>query len=447
MVCVGVVTADVERFRCNQRRVRFAEEMMRRSLLTFNLFVPLALVSSGGCSLGLEFDDCSTDAQCPGADVCVNGACEPIAFGTTGGGGCRPSEAEPCVCTDGGVGVQVCQATGAFGPCECAQDPESSTGPAPQDPSSSSTADSSSTTTGSDESSESTTTSGDTDADRCVTVVPSMLVRDQGSTPKPESARFFLTLGELGLGGDAPDEFRLEYWFGEGEGVADLGSTANVQYATCRACIRVIEDVGAETVREDFFDGTQYLQTEGTLVTADDPHDGEVSVTLEGVRLVEVTFDGVVSEPLEDGQCITLADGTYSTPTAPRAWTCADAAFADIVCSCGCGEPDGACADNSLQSCESCDEVGSCAQGGGECPATLDENDPTRCAPTVPPGWTCGAETYDDGICHCGCGADDSQCADATVASCEVCDAAGACGADPECSNIAPADNSTCSPQ
>ncbi len=419
---------------------------MLRSHFVFVLFAPLSVVSGAGCSLGLQFDECSSSAQCRDSEVCLNGACEGGPTGTTGPTdelGCTPGEAEPCVCTDGIVGVRSCQPSGDLGPCECAQASGDSTGSSQEG--STTTTEGSSSTVGDAESSNSTTAGGETDTEECVTVEPSMVVRDQASTPEPGEARFFLTLDDYGLGMATPDEFRIEYWFGEGEGTADLGSTANVQYATCRACIRVIEDAGATTVRRDFFTGTQYLQTEGTLVTADDPHDGEVTVTLEGVRLVEVTFDGVVSEPVAGGQCVAIVDGTYSTPVAPEGWTCASEAFSDIVCSCGCGVQDGACQENVISDCESCDEVGACNEAGAGCPGGLDQTDPTLCSPTVPPGWTCAAEALNDDACHCGCGEQDPECVDATASSCEVCDSSGSCEAGPGCGSIDPTDNSTCS--
>src|SRR5437763_829511 len=43
----------------------------------------------------------------------------------------------------------------------------------------------------------------------------------------------------------------------------------------------------------------------------------------------------------------------------------------------------------------------------------------TKVYAAPPAGWTCDASFFGDGSCDCGCGAVDSDCADATFASCE----------------------------
>jgi hypothetical protein len=64
---------------------------------------------------------------------------------------------------------------------------------------------------------------------------------------------------------------------------------------------------------------------------------------------------------------------------------------------------------------------------------------------TVPILWTCDVGYYADGICDCGCGVVDPDCADATVGSCEYCNDVGSCGLGACPSNIYPTDNSRCS--
>jgi hypothetical protein len=81
-------------------------------------------------------------------------------------------------------------------------------------------------------------------------------------------------------------------------------------------------------------------------------------------------------------------------------------------CDCGCGVTDSDCASPLT--------VGACQYDN--CPAgtMLDPAAPTQCkAIVVPSGWTCGASSYGDGICQCGCGTVDPDCpSPVTVASC-----------------------------
>ena len=63
--------------------------------------------------------------------------------------------------------------------------------------------------------------------------------------------------------------------------------------------------------------------------------------------------------------------------------------------------------------------------------------------PEVPAGWTCDDRLYADGACDCGCGAVDSDCADATAASCEYCESCSPIVED--CAMVVDAaDNSVC---
>lgn len=83
---------------------------------TFLLLTTLGL--SPSCSLGLDFDDCSSDAQCPDNGVCIDGRCEAPAGGTQSDT-CPPGATVPCVCDDDALGVQTCAANGEFGVCDC----------------------------------------------------------------------------------------------------------------------------------------------------------------------------------------------------------------------------------------------------------------------------------------------------------------------------------------
>lgn len=59
-------------------------------------------------------------------------------------------------------------------------------------------------------------------------------------------------------------------------------------------------------------------------------------------------------------------------------------------------------------------------------------------------GWTCSPFFFGDGFCDCGCGTVDSDCADASVASCDFCDVG--CDASGTCATIDPNNNAVCTP-
>lgn len=61
-------------------------------------------------------------------------------------------------------------------------------------------------------------------------------------------------------------------------------------------------------------------------------------------------------------------------------------------------------------------------------------------------GWTCAPATYGDGTCDCGCGLIDWDCADGTLASCQICDGLGSCSTQPcaDSTVIDPVNNAAC---
>ena len=134
---------------------------------------------------------------------------------------------------------------------------------------------------------------------------------------------------------------------------------------------------------------------------------------------------------------------TGSTPVIPAGWVCSVVAFGDGTCDCGCGAPDQDCANHvDIELCERCDVFGSC--GGDICPGKVYVEDTTQCTPP-PTGWTCSATYYgDEGVCHCGCGVPDPDCADEGVDSCDTCNAPGGCARGSCPSAIDPDDNSAC---
>jgi hypothetical protein len=111
------------------------------------------------------------------------------------------------------------------------------------------------------------------------------------------------------------------------------------------------------------------------------------------------------------------------TPTVPAGWQCRPELARDRVCDCGCGAPDGACATPS------------CTTPGCSlpvCAACFDVDGENRdCG--APGAWLCERARRSDGVCDCGCGALDPDCAgaggcyqtDCNVEGCELCHGPG----------------------
>jgi hypothetical protein len=139
-----------------------------------------------------------------------------------------------------------------------------------------------------------------------------------------------------------------------------------------------------------------------------------------------------------------IAPAQNHTCTVPAQWTCDPNYYgADDGCDCGCGALDPDCSDVTAAVCDYCNNSGSCDLTGNGCPGIIDPAQNSAC--TAPPEWRCAADDYDDGSwCHCGCGALDPDCSDASVNACDFCAASGSCGTGPCPANIAPAANYTC---
>lgn len=109
-------------------------------------------------------------------------------------------------------------------------------------------------------------------------------------------------------------------------------------------------------------------------------------------------------------------------------WTCdPDYYGGDDGCDCGCGLLDPDCAGSSVNSCDYCDDNGSC--NVYSCPGIINLEQNWLCS-EVPDieGWTCNPLFYDAGDgCDCGCGILDPDCIDSTVDSCNRCNASGSC--------------------
>lgn len=110
-------------------------------------------------------------------------------------------------------------------------------------------------------------------------------------------------------------------------------------------------------------------------------------------------------------------------PEAPPEWTCYSGYYGDgYTCDCGCGVQDADCrSTDSLDACERCDTCGFY----GYCQDTIDPDDTTQCLP-APDGWTCNDDKYSDGYCDCGCGVIDADCGGAMTSNyCSRCPADG----------------------
>jgi hypothetical protein len=75
----------------------------------------------------------------------------------------------------------------------------------------------------------------------------------------------------------------------------------------------------------------------------------------------------------------------------------------------------------------------------GGCPGTPDPSDSTLCK--IPSNWSCDPALYYDGVCSCGCGVVDVDCADATSSACDSCPASSC---QPFTCNVRPTNNAIC---
>lgn len=147
-----------------------------------------------------------------------------------------------------------------------------------------------------------------------------------------------------------------------------------------------------------------------------------------------------------DGMCTGTIDPADSTQCAPppAGWTCSAAAYRNIACDCGCGLPDPMCQGiKALYVCESFPVEG--CSGGKK--MHVDPSDNARCIVSVPAEWTCDRSYYDDGLCDCGCGALDLDCAAKNdVSACDTCNDSGSCSPSACPGTIAPDDVARCAP-
>lgn len=89
-----------------------------------------------------------------------------------------------------------------------------------------------------------------------------------------------------------------------------------------------------------------YFADRGTLVVREDPYSRRLDVSLSGARLIEVAVDPLTraSTPIDDGECVEVADLDVTALFAPAEWTCGDSAYGDgETCDCTCGAYDPDC--------------------------------------------------------------------------------------------------------
>jgi hypothetical protein len=124
------------------------------------------------------------------------------------------------------------------------------------------------------------------------------------------------------------------------------------------------------------------------------------------------TVYGYVTACTGSGDCDTEnpicgADG-YCIPVA--GWTCHPSYYGDSDCDCGCGALDIDCDGPAASFCD----YRNCPEG-----TVVDEDENWLCETfTVPTEWTCDATWYGDGECDCGCGALDIDCAGPEASAC-----------------------------
>jgi hypothetical protein len=225
---------------------------------------------------------------------------------------------------------------------------------------------------------------------------------------------------------------------GEQKGTFDLSMGGDNNLATCSRCLVVLQDNATQ--------GKTFMAQSGTLIVqmdSDQLH-GSVNATVTNVDLVEVTIDPNTntSTPVPGGECRHVASAAVAVTNANPGWTCNASYYNDGDCDCGCGIVDPDCADATAASCDFCDDIGSC--NSSSCPGTINPTNNATCVSLA--AWTCDPGYYNDGVCDCGCGMIDADCADATVASCDYCDDEGSCNTASCPGKINPTNNSVCTP-
>ena len=134
-----------------------------------------------------------------------------------------------------------------------------------------------------------------------------------------DSYAYYSGTYQPGTGSATADEIDFEIYSETTTGVYDLTEGYNASYSSCAQCIMVYEDIVYDN--EGYFEGAgkYYFQDRGTMTVNSFSYDsGSLNVTLENVRLIEVTReydsenDGFKSEPVENGGCIVIQNTTVN---------------------------------------------------------------------------------------------------------------------------------------
>lgn len=274
------------------------------------------------------------------------------------------------------------------------------------------------------------------------------------------------------LGGDLTDSLYFYAYDPELTGTIDLGAGEEASFATCTACVLIVEDQP-----EEGDPARLYFQQSGTVdLGTTTPY--YLGGSLTDVTLVEVTIDGETGEstPVPGGQCLHITNLTFDIQPPTDGWECDPSYYdagAEDYCDCECGavDPDCDIAEIEIYGCyegQTCDSSAECEglptawtcdgnafEDGTTCDCGCGVLDPdceipnapvtgcdsgTTCnldyGTCIPDGWTCEPGYYGatDG-CDCNCGAVDPDCADpeATVYGCDESNHTGVCLPDGTC--------------
>lgn len=129
-----------------------------------------------------------------------------------------------------------------------------------------------------------------------------------GDFSNPAAGTYKLAIADGGgahLGAFGQKDFIQVEFYADGSGRFDLATPPDDNYATCDRCVRMVVDGD-----RDFFQasGAIYVQSGSDPMGDPDSGGGDVSVLLDGIRLVEVTIekDTFATTPVAGGACVIL---------------------------------------------------------------------------------------------------------------------------------------------
>lgn len=113
---------------------------------------------------------------------------------------------------------------------------------------------------------------------------------------------------DLGFGGPEPDDFQIEFYSPD-VGTFDMASGDEANFATCKHCVLLSEDI------EGIQGGKSYFPDAGALSISTAPGPQDLAIVLSGLRLVEVTIDPntFISTPVPGGACLVQVNAPIFT--------------------------------------------------------------------------------------------------------------------------------------